>query len=49
MRVLSTITNPAAIRRILQHLCVPAEPLTKAPARDPTWEQMHMGFDADAA
>ena len=49
MRVLSTITDPMAIRRILQHLCVRSEPLTKAPARDPTWEQIDLGLDADAA
>ena len=48
MRVLSTITDPAAIRRILQHLGVRSEPLAQAPARDPTWGQMDLAFDTDA-
>jgi DNA-directed RNA polymerase subunit H (RpoH/RPB5) len=49
MRVLSTLTDPATIRRILEHLGVRAEPLPRAPARDPTWEQVDLGFDDDAA
>ena len=40
MRVLATITHPVTIRRILEHLGVRAEPLARAPARDPTWEQL---------
>jgi hypothetical protein len=44
MRVLATITHPATIRRILEHLGARAEPLARAPARDPTWEQLD--FDA---
>ena len=39
MRVLSTITEFATIRRILTHLGVRADPLPRAPARDPTEEQ----------
>jgi hypothetical protein len=46
MRVLSTITDPATIRRILTHLRVRADPLPRAPSRDPTWEQANLGFDA---
>ncbi|WP_437987902.1 transposase [Sorangium sp. So ce117] len=49
MRVLSTITDPATIRRILEHLGVRADPLPRAPARDPTWEQVDLGFDNAAA
>jgi hypothetical protein len=44
MRVLGTITQPDTIRRILLCLGQRAEPLVRAPARDPTWEQL--GFDA---
>jgi hypothetical protein len=47
MRVLATITHPDTIRRILEHLGLHAEPLARAPARDPTWEQV--GFDPHAA
>ena len=49
MFVLATITDPVTIRRILEHLGVRSDPLPRAPARDPTWEQEHLGFDADAA
>jgi hypothetical protein len=49
MRVLATITNPLAVRRILEHLRMRADPLPRAPARDPTWEQADLGFDADAS
>ena len=49
MRVLATLTDPATIRRILEHLGVRSEPLARAPARDPTWQQMDLGGDADAA
>ena len=49
MRVLSTITELATIRRILTHLGVRADPLPRAPAPDPTEEQCDFGFDADAA
>jgi hypothetical protein len=38
MRVLGTITQPETIRRILLCLGLRAEPLARAPARDPTWE-----------
>jgi hypothetical protein len=49
MHVLATITLPSTLRRILEHLGLRAEPLTAAPARDPTWEQLDLGFDDDAA
>ena len=39
----------ATIRRILTPLGVRADPLPRAPARDPTEEQVDFGFDADAA
>ena len=46
MRVLSTITDPAVVRKILDHLRVRSTPLPRAPARDPTWEQTELGLDA---
>jgi hypothetical protein len=46
MRVISTITEPSAVKRILNHLGVRAEPLPRAPARDPTGQT---DFDFDAA
>ncbi|XXT73658.1 protein-glutamine glutaminase family protein [Sorangium sp. So ce693] len=42
----STITDSAVVRRILDHLNLPSQPRTAAPARDPTWEPMAFGFDA---
>jgi hypothetical protein len=48
MRVLATITQPHVVRKILEHLGVRPVPLTTAPARDPTWDQVNLGFDADA-
>jgi hypothetical protein len=44
MRVLGTLTQPETIRRILLCLGLRAEPLARAPARDPPREQL--GFDA---
>ena len=49
MRVLSTIPDRATIRRILNHLGVRPDPLPRAPAPDPTDEQVDFGFDAGAA
>jgi hypothetical protein len=46
MRVLSTITDPHVVRKILEHLGVRSEPLVKAPARDPPMEQASFGFEA---
>jgi hypothetical protein len=46
MRPIATITEPAAIRDILVHLGVRAEPLPRARARDPTGQE---SFDFDAA
>ena len=36
MRVIATITEPAVVRQILDHLRVRASPLPRAPARDPS-------------
>jgi sugar/nucleoside kinase (ribokinase family) len=49
MRVLATITDAGTVRRILEHLGLRAEPLTRAPARDPPWEQTDLGFEDSAA
>jgi len=46
MHVLSTITEPPVVRKILEHLGVRASPLPRAPARDPDWEQVDLGFEA---
>lgn len=46
MRVLSTITEPAVVRKLLAHLGVRASPLPHAPARDPDGEQTDLGFEA---
>jgi len=46
LRVMATITNATTIRQILEHLRVRADPLPRAPARDPTWEQTDLGFEA---
>jgi hypothetical protein len=46
MRVISTIIEPAVIRKMLEHLGVRASPLPRAPARDPDWEQVSLGFEA---
>ena len=46
MRVIASITEPPVVRQILEHLGVRASPLPRAPARDPDWEQVDMGFDA---
>ena len=49
MRVVATITEPRVVRRILEHLRVRAEPLARAPARDPEWYQVDLVLAADAA
>jgi len=46
MRVIATLTDPAVVRQILEHLGVRASPLPRAPARDPDGEQVDLGFDA---
>ena len=46
MRVLATIVDPSVVRKILEHIDVRSSPLPRAPARDPTWEQTELGFDA---
>jgi len=46
MRVIATILSPAVVRKILEHLGVRASPLPRAPARDPDWEQVDLGFEA---
>jgi hypothetical protein len=38
MRVLATITKPAAVRAILDPLGLRADPMPRAPARDATWD-----------
>jgi hypothetical protein len=45
MRVISTITDPSVVNKILSHLGLRTEPLPLARARDPTG-QMDLGFDA---
>jgi len=45
MRVAGTITQPEVVKKILDHLHVRSTPLPRAPARDPTWEQVDLGFD----
>ena len=50
LRVIATITEPPVVRQILEHLGVRASPLPRAPARDPDWEQVDLGYDGlDAA
>ena len=46
MRVLSTLTDPDVVRKILSHLGVATSPPPRAAARDPTDEQRTFGFDA---
>ncbi len=46
MRILATITEPAAVKRILDPLGVRADPLPRAPARVPTGQT---GFDGGVA
>jgi hypothetical protein len=46
MRPIATLTSPDAVRKILTHLGVRAEPLPRARARDPTGQER---FDFDAA
>ena len=45
MSVIATITEPQEVRQILDHLCVRASPLPRAPARDPDWEQVDLGYE----
>jgi hypothetical protein len=45
MRAMSTITDPSVVKKILAHLGLPTEPLTKARARDPTGQES-FAFDA---
>jgi len=46
LRVLATITDLSVVRKILDHLGVRSTPLPRAPARDPTWEQQTLGYEA---
>jgi hypothetical protein len=46
MRLIATITEPAAVNKILSHLGLRTEPLPRARARDPTGQER---FDFDAA
>lgn len=46
MRVLATISEPDAVKKILAHLGMRTDPLPRARARDPTGQ---MGLDFHAA
>lgn len=46
MRIIATITEPLAVKKILSHLGMRTEPLPRARARDPTGQE---SFDFDAA
>jgi len=46
LRVVSTITQPDVIRKILDHLGVRSTPLPRGRARDGDWEQTDLGFEA---
>ena len=45
MRVISPITEPQVIRKMLDPLGVRASPLPHAPARDPDWKQVDLGYE----
>ena len=45
-KVLATSPDPEVVRTILDPLRVRSTPLPRAPARDPTWVQTELGFDA---
>jgi hypothetical protein len=45
MRVIATITEPPVVRQILDHLGVRASPLPRTPARDPSLEQVDLGYE----
>ena len=45
MRVISTHTEPQVVRQILDPLGVRASPLPRAPARDPDWKQVDLGYE----
>jgi hypothetical protein len=46
MRVPATITEPSVVTKILSHLGLRTEPLSRARARDPTGQE---SFDEGAA
>lgn len=46
MRVLATLSDPSVVKRILSHLGLRSEPLSRARARDPTGQE---SFDEGAA
>jgi hypothetical protein len=46
MRVLATLIDPSAVKKMLSHLGVRTDPLPRARARDPTGQER---FDFDAA
>jgi len=48
MQVHATVTQPHVVRKILEHLGVRADPLPRAPARDPEWDQVDLPFDEAA-
>jgi len=45
MRVISTHTEPQVVRKRLDPLGVRASPLPRAPARDPDWKQVDLGYE----
>jgi len=46
MVVLATITEPAVVRKILEHLGVRASALPRAKARAPAWDPVSLGFES---
>jgi hypothetical protein len=46
MRVMATITEPAAVKKLLTHLGLPTEPAPRGRARDPTGQE---SFDFEPA
>jgi hypothetical protein len=46
MRVLATLSDPSVVKKILSHLGLRSEPLSRARARDPTGQE---SFDEGAA
>jgi len=45
MREISTHTEPRVVRKMLVSLGVRASPLPRAPARDPDWKQVDLGYE----
>ena len=45
MRVIATFTEPPVVRQILDPLGVRASPRPRAPARDPDWQPVDLGYE----